>query len=263
MSLAVSDLDERWQQPVLDYLRRAPYRNALPLSNVTQLRHACEVVVAHRNGKVQGMASYYRDLPFANLSFVAELGEPLPTLLAALAARVPALGNTSLVAVLPEHRMRQLAGCATLESAELEWQMVVEPETLQPRDLGAVRRLTTDDAPEMNALAGLCGLVAWRAEVLSHGPAFGAFVEGQLAAMATTHFATTDVIEIGNIATHPVYRRRGLASACTVALTQACFGLAPRVYLMVMDENRAAYDSYRKLGFFPKERFAFVQFCLM
>jgi predicted GNAT family acetyltransferase len=125
-----------------------------------------------------------------------------------------------------------------------------------------VRRLRPEDLPAMGELAALGGLMAWRPEVLGHGPAFGAFDGETLAAMATTHFATPDVIEIGNVVTHPAYRRRGLASACTSALAQACFGLAPRVYLMVMAENDGAYEAYRALGFWPAERYAFARFRL-
>jgi predicted GNAT family acetyltransferase len=98
--------------------------------------------------------------------------------------------------------------------------------------------------------------------VLAHGPAFGAFVADQLVAMASTRFATPDVIEIGNIVTHPDYRRRGLASGCTSALVAACFSLASRVYLMVMVNNGPAFESYRALGFWPAERFGFVRFRL-
>ena len=112
----------------------------------------------------------------------------------------------------------------------------------------------------MDELAALGGLTAWDPESLGNGPAFGAFADGRLAAMAATRFATPDVIEVGNIVTHPGYRRRGLASACTSALAQACFVLAPRVYLMVMAENEAAFGAYRSLGFWPAERFGFVQF---
>ena len=111
-----------------------------------------------------------------------------------------------------------------------------------------------------NGLLG--GLAAWRPSVIEHGPAFGAFVDGRLAAMASTHFATTDVIEIGNIVTHPAHRRRGLAAACTSALVESCFNLASRVYLMVLAENDAAFALYRGLGFWPSERFAFARFRL-
>ncbi len=262
MSIEIVDLNEEWQSSALAYLRRYPYRNAIPLSNVTQLRTRSTVVVAHSNGFVLGVASHYHDLPLLSLTFVAERGEALPTLLRGLHARVPALGSEAIIAVLPEQRMLQLAKWVTVENVEAELQMVVEPETLRPREHPNVRRLRPDDLPEMAELATLGGLVAWSPEAISHGPAFGAFVDDRLVAMAATRFATPDVVEIGNIVTHPAYRRRGFASGCTSALSQACFRLASRVYLMVMANNQIAFDSYRALGFWPAERFGFVQFRL-
>jgi ribosomal protein S18 acetylase RimI-like enzyme len=262
MELTIVDLDEHWQLEALAYLRRSPYRNAIPLSNVTQLRQRCDVVLVHSGGSVQGMASHYRDLPFLGLTFVAEMDDVMPPLLNALAERVPALQDAELSTVIPEQRVRRLAMCASMHSLEVEFQMVAEPETLRPVESPLVRRLRPEDLPAMGELAAMGGLMAWRPEVLGHGPAFGAFDGDQLTAMATTHFATPDVIEIGNIVTHPDYRRRGLASACTSALTQACFGLAPRVYLMVMAENDGAYEAYRALGFWPAERYAFARFRL-
>ncbi|NJN18782.1 MAG: GNAT family N-acetyltransferase [Oscillochloris sp.] len=262
MSIEVVDLDEYWQAPAVSYLRRSPYRNAIPLSNLTQLRAYCTVVVAHSEGMVQGVASYYRDLPFPALAFAAEPGPALPQLLTMLADRAPELREAALGTVIPQQRLPGLAACAVIETAEPETQMVAEPETLRRRDDPQVRRLRGDDLPAMAALAKIGGLVAWRDAVLTHGPAFGAFIDTQLAAMATTHFATPDVVEIGNIVTHPTFRRRGLASACTSALTDACFRLAPRVYLMVMENNSGAYEVYRGLGFWPAERFVFTSFRL-
>jgi ribosomal protein S18 acetylase RimI-like enzyme len=262
MDLAVVDLDDMWQAATVVYLRRWPYRNAISLSNVTQLRQRCDVVVAHSRGEVVGVASHYRDLPFPGLVFVADLDLALPPLLVGLAERVPSLRGVTLGTVIPEQRVRQLAGTTLVESLATEYQMVVEPETLRRRPSPAVRRLRPDDLPAMGALAATGELMAWRPAVLDHGPAFGAFVDDELAAMATTHFATRDVVEIGNIVTHPTHRRKGLARACTSALTDACFRLAPRVYLMVMAENDAAYEVYRGLGFWPSERFAFAKFRL-
>lgn len=262
MKLTIADLDAGWQAAAVAYLRRWPYRNAIPLSNVTQLRQRCEVVLALSGDEVVGVASHYRDLPFPGLAFTADLDEALPPLLGALAERAPELRDASLGAVIPERRARQLAGAAAVESLELEYQMVVEPETLRPQPSPLVRRLRPEDLPAMGALATTGGLMAWRPEVLGHGPAYGAFAGDDLVAMAATHFATPDVIEIGNIVTHPAHRRRGLARACTSALAEACFGLAPRVYLMVMAENGGAFEAYRGLGFWPAERFVFARFRL-
>jgi ribosomal protein S18 acetylase RimI-like enzyme len=263
MKLGIVELDAAWQPAAVAYLRRWPYRNAIPLSNVTQLRQRCDVVVAHSGGAVVGVASHYRDLPFPGLAFAADLDEALPPLLAALAERAPELRGASLGTVIPEQRARQLAAATRLESLEVEYQMVVEPETLRRHSSPLVRRLRPEDLPAMDALAASGGLMAWRPEVLGHGPAFGAFAGDELVAMAATHFATPDVIEIGNIVTHPAHRRKGLARACTSALAEACFGLAPRVYLMVMAENEGAFEAYRGVGFWPAERFVFARFRLV
>ncbi len=262
MSLTITKLDATWQPGVLAFLRRSPYRNALPLSNVTQLRQRCAVVLAHSQGQVQGVVSHYRDLPFPGLTFAVAFDEALPPLLGALGERVPTLRERPLTTVAPEQRARQLARFVRVEATALEYQMVVEPETLRPRAAPGVRRLRHADLPAMRALAAQGGLMAWRPEVLDLGPAFGAFDGEDLLAMATTRFATPDVVEIGNIVTHPEHRRRGLAGACASALARACFTLAPRVYLLVMAENTAAFGAYRRLGFWPAERFACMRFRL-
>jgi predicted GNAT family acetyltransferase len=80
--------------------------------------------------------------------------------------------------------------------------------------------------------------------------------------MAATHFATADVVEIGHIATHPGHRRRGYATACIAALTRAAFGLAPRVFLMVMADNTPALAAYKRLGFRTIEPFYLTRFLL-
>jgi ribosomal protein S18 acetylase RimI-like enzyme len=263
MELKISTLDESRQGAAVAYLRRWPYRNAIPLSNVTQLRQRCEVVIAESGDTVVGVASHYKDLPFPGLAFAVEFAEALGPLLSALAERSPELRGVSLGTVIPEQRARQLAGATAIESLEVEYQMVVEPETLRRKASSLVRRLRAEDLPAMARLAAVGELMAWRDEVLGHGPAYGAFADGELVAMATTHFATPDVIEIGNIVTHPGHRRRGLAQACASALVEACFGLAPRVYLMVMAENTSAIEAYRGLGFWPSERFVFARFRLI
>ncbi len=262
MPLETADLDAGWQPEVLAYLRRSPYRNALPLSSVTQLRPRCEVVLAHSGGAVQGVAAWYRDGAHPLLALVAELDEALALALAALATRAPALRAAELSTTLPEQRVRRLAACAEIVSLAAAYQMVVEPETLRPAPQEQVRRLRPDDLPAMIELSARGGPAPLWPGGLSHGPAFGAFAGEQLVAMAATHFATPDVVEIGAVVLHPAHRHYGLASACISALAEACFGLAPRVYLMLAAGNEAAFAAYRALGFWPAERFALTTFRL-
>lgn len=252
----IAPLDASNQAATLAMLRRLPYRNALPLSNASQLRAQCDVLVASDGDQIVGVASTYHSLPIANLTFATDRqGLALGALLAALAERNERLKCEPVYALLPESRLAQLGEHATVLDYEIEYQMVVEPETLRAPAASEARRLGAADVPQMTALAQAAGLTVWHEGSLQLGPAFGCFDGDRLVAMAATHFATPEVVEIGHIATHPDYRRRGLASACTAALTQAAFSLAPRVFLMVLDHNTAARAVYRQLGFYPTESF--------
>ena len=258
----VSPLTAQSQPAVLAYLRSAPYRNALPLSNITQLRGRCDVLVAEQEGEVVGMVSTYHDLPIPNVTFAAKYADVLGALLHGLADRNPRHWEQPTYALLPRDRRDQLARFVRILEAPVEYQMVVEPETLRRFEGRPVHRLTTEDIPEMDALALVAGLTVWHGSALALGPAFGCFDDGRLVAMAATHFATTDVVEIGHIATHPDYRRRGYAKACISELTRAAFGLAPRVFLMVMADNTPALATYKQLGFHTIEPFHLTQFLL-
>jgi ribosomal protein S18 acetylase RimI-like enzyme len=258
----VQPLDDENQAAVVKFLRRAPYRNGILLSNVTQLRAQCEVMVASNHNQIIGVATHYRPLPFMNLVFAIEHKDILPPLIEAMGERVSELQNSSVIAILPEIRLQQLLPFVEAEALEFELQMAVEPETLREAASSQVRRLKKTDLPEMNQLAHDAGLTAWVDEVLDVGPSFGSFEGERLVSMASTHYATTDVIEIGHVATHPDFRRKGHARACVSALCKSCFGLAPRVYLMVLEHNTAAIATYRSLGFQAIERFGMITFRL-
>jgi ribosomal protein S18 acetylase RimI-like enzyme len=258
----VSPLTSKSQMAALAYLRAAPYRNALPLSNITQLRGRCDVLVAEEHGRVRGVASTYHDLPIPNLTFAVDTGDIAGRLIASLAERTMRLRAEPVWALLPAERHAQLGRHACILDSEIEFQMVVEPEVLRPYAGRPVHRLTTDDVPEMDALARAAGLSVWHGSALALGPAYGCFVEDRLVAMAATHFTTPEVIEIGHVATHPDHRRQGYASACTAALTQAAFKLAPRVFLMVLEHNTPALAAYKRLGFHMMERFYMTRFAL-
>jgi ribosomal protein S18 acetylase RimI-like enzyme len=253
--MLIAPLNPDNQTAVLAYLRAAPYRNALPLSNATQLRPRCDVLVAEEQGHVLGVASTYHDLPIPNLTFAAKSADSAGALIVALADRTPRLRAEPAWALLPSERRDQLGQYANILGAEIEYQMVAEPESLRAPAGQRARRLTADDIPQMDSLARDAGLTVWHSSALGLGPAFGCFVGDRLVAMAATHFATPEIVEIGHVATHPDYRRQGYGSACTAVLTQAAFKLAPRVFLMVLERNTPALKAYKRLGFHTMERF--------
>jgi ribosomal protein S18 acetylase RimI-like enzyme len=235
--------------------------NALPLANATQFRARCDVLVAEQAGHLVGVAATYHDLPLANLTFAAS-AHVVGELLHALAARTARLRSGPVIALLPAERRDQLRRHAQVLGVEVKYQMVVEPEVLRGASEHRPRRLTAADLLDMQELARVASLSTWHAGALALGPAFGCHADGRLVAMAGTHFATPEVIEIGFIATHPDYWRRGYASACTSALAQAAFALAPRVFLMVLEHNAPAVATYKKLGFRLLERLYLARFSL-
>src|ERR671936_2947610 len=100
----ISPLTSQSQSAALAYLRAAPYRNALPLSNITQLRGRCDVLVAEQNGEVVGVVSTYHDLPIPNVTFAARHAHVVGALLHALADRNPRIWEQPTYALLPEDR---------------------------------------------------------------------------------------------------------------------------------------------------------------
>ncbi|HEU5087632.1 MAG TPA: GNAT family N-acetyltransferase [Roseiflexaceae bacterium] len=261
--MRIATLDDTNRAEAVAFLRRSPYRNALPLSNATQLHARCDVYIALQEQRVVGVVSSYRDLPFLNLTFATSRDDALAPLVDALASQNPQMRCKPLTTLVPRERRDALARIATIEDARVEYQMVVEPESLRSINGHEPRRLNAADLPQLNELASRAALTTWHPSMLELGPAFGCFVGTQLVAMAATHFATPDVVEIGHIATDPAYRRRGYASACICALTQAAFRLSPRVFLMVLAENTPALEAYRRLGFFPIEPFYLTTFSLL
>ena len=103
--------------------------NGLPLTNATQLRARCDVLVAEEHGRVRGVASTYHDLPIPNLTFVVRSSDIAGALtlgpafgcfvdhrLVAMAAThftTPEVIEIGHVATHPEHRRQGFASACT------------------------------------------------------------------------------------------------------------------------------------------------------
>ncbi|HEY70970.1 MAG TPA: GNAT family N-acetyltransferase [Anaerolineae bacterium] len=89
---------------------------------------------------------------------------------------------------------------------------------------------------------------------LAGGFFFGIRAEGKLLAVAGTHVVSpiTGVAALGNIFTHPAWRRRGYSRRVTAALVDALLRRDFRtIVLNVAQDNHAALGIYRNLGFWP------------
>lgn len=254
MPLSITEIGAETYPTALAFLRRSPYRNAISLGQMTQLRASSYTLAALSNDTVVGVASIRRDLPLPRLSFVVDFPGVLPPLLAGLVEAHPHLQGQPVGVLLPLARMPLLNGMVQVEERRLLYQMVAEPETLRLSEQHAAQRLSADMRAELVALHN--ATAGWQSWHPDNGPAFGVVTTtGQLQAIAATCFATRDVIEIGwamQPAAVPALQ------GCIGALAQLCFGLASRVYLFVEAGDDEIVTGCRHLGFWPAERFMWI-----
>ena len=114
-----------------------------------------------------------------------------------------------------------------------------------------VRRLAVDD---IAALEGLDADSAWIGKtwggaqgLATSGYAWGAFVDGELAAVACTFFLGRSYEDIG-VVTVPKFQRRGLSTACTAALCRDIRARGHQPIWATSPDNTASLRVAEKLG---------------
>ena len=95
---------------------------------------------------------------------------------------------------------------------------------------------------------------AWTPLMFEMGPYYGVWCCNQLVSVAGVHFVTPFIAQIGNVFTHPEFRRRGYATAATVGVTEHLRRMGVQsISLFVVARNISAIRIYERLGF-VKER---------
>lgn len=89
------------------------------------------------------------------------------------------------------------------------------------------------------------------ARMLETGHYWGVRIDGRLAAAGGVHVCSAKyrVAALGNIATHPDFRGRGLASDVTAAICRKLLDEVDEIGLNVKSDNIPAISCYRRLGF--------------
>ena len=158
-------------------------------------------------------------------------------------------------ALLGTHRSRIGRRLHSVRQARM-WRMVLREPAVAPEPPAPAERLGQPDLP---ALAALFADHPDRPDSfdpgqLAGGLFFGVRVAGQLVAVAGTHVVGREakVAAVGNVFTHPRYRRQGLAFRASSAVVHALLarGMAT-IVLNVAIDNGPALDLYHALGFWP------------
>ena len=129
---------------------------------------------------------------------------------------------------------------------------LADPGQLPDEDDPGVRWLTPDDEIELSEFYRRAFPDNWfDPRTLGSGCYVGLEHRGELAAVAGVHVwsATHRVAALGNIATMPSLRKRGLGRRVTAAVTRKLLGRGWTVGLNVAEANGAAVRVYERLGF--------------
>ena len=261
MPIRCAPLDDDAAVELAGWLAHEPYRDAIPLSNVTTLRHACRVVVAWRGDRPLGMVSSYDELPVPNLTFATRDDQALAPLLAASLQRWPELIGGPIWTLLPAGRHAALCRQLRLVAGEAEHQMVITPARLADHGATMAQPLDQRHAGALQRLADAAALTGWHWRALTYGPCVGHTVDDAVVAMAATRFQTAVASEIGHVATHPDFRRQGRGADCTIAITRAAMRPGHHPDLMCRAGN-PALALYRRLGFTTLDTFQLARFAV-
>lgn len=114
-------------------------------------------------------------------------------------------------------------------------------------------RLTGANLTDLQSLYRIYAEVHFSPYQLLDGVFYGIERDGRLVSVAGTHLVspTYSVAAIGNVFTHPDYRGRGYANACTSGVVRELSSQVDTLVLNVGKDNVAAQRIYRKLGFAP------------
>ena len=162
-----------------------------------------------------------------------------------------ALPRTCFVQVQPEHKdiVHRVLGNGELRTMV---RMGLERRNFRPDyDRGLVEPITHADTASLMNLFRYYPDNFFEPYQLESGLYFGIWEGGQLVSAAGVHVVSErfDVVALGNIVTHPEYRSRGLAVACSSALLEQAFETVSLAALNTEKSNEAAYRSFAKVGF--------------
>jgi ribosomal protein S18 acetylase RimI-like enzyme len=150
----------------------------------------------------------------------------------------------------PEH-IAAVSASYRMSGQRRMWRMAVDSETFRTVPAPAVR-LSPADLDRLNALYAWGGPGFFTAPQLEHGVYYAIHDDGTLVAAAGTHIVSPEygIAAVGNVYTHPDYRNRGYARACTGAVVNEVLSIGcPSVVLNVRQDNEPAMRAYTRLGF--------------
>jgi ribosomal protein S18 acetylase RimI-like enzyme len=251
-------------EQALDFAIRDPLKNAIIISNLTQLLNDCNFALRISSENNPAVASLDMDMPFNSIALMADSEEDVRILIGELARRYDQLEDQPIYGLYNEEITRFIESLYKVTHKTREIQMTIGdveiPDLPLDTDRYRLIKLTPKDIAAISNLYGVVPAMDWTPKLLSFGPYFGIFHEEFLVSIAGVQFATEWVVEIGNIVTHPNYLRQNLAYHCTKAVVESLTDSSANIFLNVIADNHGAIKLYEKMGFAKTDDLYLVKF---
>ena len=233
------------------FLRHDPILHMFALGDLDDFNwphtgwHALE-----QDGEIRQLILTYKDAPIlVMMALASERLEEMRQLLRSILHLLP----RQMYVHLSEGLAEVLAGPYRLHERGTYLKMALpEPGRLPAVDTSEVVRLTLDDLSRIERLLQQSfPRSAFNSRMLQTGQYFGMERGGVLVGVAGVHVWSPAyrVAVVGNVATHPEFRRQGIATAVTARLCQSLGRTVDHIGLTVHEENVAARSCYSRLGF--------------
>jgi len=204
----------------------------------------CEWYAAFRDGRMTTLCLHFKGLRPHSI-FIMGAAKDLPRIL----DRALKPAKRAFFASKADH-LSALAKFYSLQKVEEMFRMVLAPDDFIPVD-GLVVRLGEGHLHQLQELYRWGGDVAFASYQVEQGVFYGVEKDHKLVATAGTHLVsrTYSLGIVGNVFTHPDYRRQGYATICTSAVVEELLSQSLDVVLNVEQDNEPAIKTYHRLGF--------------
>lgn len=230
---------------ILAFLERDPLYAAYAIADLDPLTFPhTRWYVAEIEGEMRSLALFFDRLDPGAL-FV--MGDPLGLLFILGSALRP---RRALVSAREQH-LAALRAHYRLGQPRTSVRMVLDAGVFRPPG-GKVVRLSPAYTRQLDRLYSMEQGSAFSPHQVAQGVFYGVTYKDRLVATAGTHVVSEvyGVAAVGNVFTHPAYRRQGLGTRCTAAVVQELLARGIQtVVLNVHQDNDTAYRIYRRMGF--------------
>jgi len=244
----ILNLNDGLIDDVIDILAKDSLSNIILIADCTQLREWCDIRVLTIEGRIDAVFSLYSDLDFLATAFWCRDIDSLKLIMRDYLDR---LGNKEFVAICTEEQLSQFGEACLIIKPTKERQMIADKSTRLYCECEAEPvKLTLENTKQLKELYRLSGTPAWTPNAMNLGPFYGIIEDdGRITSVAGVHFTTPYGTEIGNIATHPDFLRKGYASACIMAVVEEVLETSELALLHYFADNIPAQNLYEKMGF--------------